>query len=142
MMAILEAGRWIDASLLNKNKMAETITDKSYANTRVDVINQRILGRHQNGQGKTWDDPNDMKFFNDGAVNFPYLSDGMWFLTQHKRWVLLKQHPDYLAVARQVNQIDLYEQAANALKISVPKDVMRSSKLLDGVVWDGKDPKK
>ena len=24
-----------------------------------------------------------MKFFNDGLVNFPYLSDGMWFLTQH-----------------------------------------------------------
>ena len=53
MMAILEAGRWIDASLLNKNKMAETIADKSYANTRVDVINQPILGRYQNGQGKT-----------------------------------------------------------------------------------------
>lgn len=53
MMAILEAGQWIDASLLNKNKMAETIADKSYANTRVDVINQPILGRYQNGQGKT-----------------------------------------------------------------------------------------
>jgi nitrate/nitrite transport system substrate-binding protein len=24
----------------------------------------------------------------------------------------------------------------------VPKDVMRTSKLMDGVVWDGKDPKK
>jgi nitrate/nitrite transport system substrate-binding protein len=24
----------------------------------------------------------------------------------------------------------------------VPKDVMRSSKLIDGVVWDGKDPAK
>jgi nitrate/nitrite transport system substrate-binding protein len=142
MMAILEAGKWIDASLLNKNKMAETIADKSYVNTSVDVINQRILGRYQNGLGKTWDDPNYMKFFNDGAVNFPYLSDGMWFLTQHKRWGLLKEHPDYLAVAKQINQIDLYKQAAGALKISVPKDVMRSSKLLDGVVWDGKDPKK
>ncbi|MEB0233238.1 CmpA/NrtA family ABC transporter substrate-binding protein, partial [Undibacterium sp. 10I3] len=56
--AILEAGRWIDASLTNKNKMAETIADKSYVNTSVDVINQRILGRYQNGLGKTWDDPN------------------------------------------------------------------------------------
>ncbi len=142
MMAVLEASRWIDASLANKMKMADTVAEKSYINTSVDAINQRILGRYQNGMGKTWDDPNHMKFFNDGAVNFPYLSDGMWFLTQHKRWGLLKEHPDYLAVARQVNQIDLYKQAASALKISVPKDVMRSSKLLDGVVWDGKDPKK
>jgi nitrate/nitrite transport system substrate-binding protein len=139
-MAILEAGRWIDAGLQNKNKMAETIADKSYVNTSVDVINQRILGRYQNGMGRTWDDPNHMKFFDDGAVNFPYLSDGMWFLTQHKRWGLLKDHPDYLGVARQVNQVEIYRQAASALKIAVPKDTLRASKLMDGVVWDGKDP--
>lgn len=141
-MAILEAGRWIDAGLQNKNKMAETVADKAYVNTSVDAINQRILGRYQNGLGKTWDDPNHMKFFNDGYTNFPYLSDGMWFLTQHKRWGLLKDHPDYLAVARQVNQTELYKQAAGALKISVPKDPLRSSKLIDGTVWDGKDPAK
>ncbi|MFM9879718.1 MAG: CmpA/NrtA family ABC transporter substrate-binding protein [Burkholderiaceae bacterium] len=140
--AVLEASRWIDASLANKNKMAETVAEKSYINTSVDAINQRILGRYQNGLGKTWDDPNHMKFFNDGAVNFPYLSDGMWFLTQHKRWGLIKEHPDYLAIAKQVNQIDLYKQAAAMVKVSVPKDVMRSSKLIDGVVWDGKDPAK
>jgi nitrate/nitrite transport system substrate-binding protein len=141
-MAVLEASRWIDASLQNKLKMAETVAEKSYINTSVDAINQRILGRYQNGLGKTWDDPNHMKFFNDGAVNFPYLSDGMWFLTQHTRWGLIKQHPDYLAVAKQINRVDLYKQAASALKISIPKDVMRSSKLIDGVVWDGKDPAK
>ena len=140
--AILEASRWIDASLGNKNKMAETIADKSYVNTSVDAINQRILGRYQNGMGKTWDDPNYMKFFNDGAVNFPYLSDGMWFLTQHKRWGLMKEHPDYLAMAKQVNQIDIYKQAATAAKVSVPASPMRSSKMIDGVVWDGKDPAK
>ena len=140
MMAILEASRWIDASLQNKMKMAETVAQKSYINTSVDAINQRILGRYQNGLGKTWDDPNHMKFFNDGAVNFPYLSDGMWFLTQHKRWGLLKSHPDYLAVAKQINRIDLYTQAASQLKVNMPKEALRSSKLMDGVVWDGKNP--
>jgi len=141
-MAVLEAGRWIDANLSNKNKMAETIADKSYVNTSVDAINQRILGRYQNGLGKTWDDPNHMKFFNDGLVNYPYLSDGMWFLTQHKRWGLLKDHPDYLGVAKQVNQIDLYKQAASQLKVSIPKSDMRTSKMIDGVVWDGSNPAK
>jgi nitrate/nitrite transport system substrate-binding protein len=141
-MAVLEASRWIDASLQNKMKMAETVAEKSYINTSVDAINQRILGRYQNGLGKTWDDPNHMKFFNDGSVNFPYLSDGMWFLTQHKRWGLIARHPDYLAVAKQINQIDLYKQAASALRISVPKDPMRTSRLIDGVAWDGKSPAK
>ena len=141
-MAILEASRWIDASLQNKLKMAETIADKSYVNTGVDAINQRILGRYQNGLGKTWDDPNHMKFFDGGAVNYPYLSDGMWFLTQQKRWGLIKSHPDYLAVARQINRVDLYKQAASALNVPVPASPMRASKLLDGTTWDGSNPAK
>ncbi|MEA3153030.1 MAG: nitrate/nitrite transport system substrate-binding protein [Betaproteobacteria bacterium] len=140
--AVLDAGRWIDASLSNRQKMAEVVAAPAFVNTSVDVINQRILGRYQNGLGRTWDDPNHMKFYNDGYVNFPYLSDGMWFLTQHRRWGLLKSDPDYLAVAKQINRIDIYKEAASQAKASVSKDVMRTSKLVDGVVWDGKDPKK
>ncbi|HVQ61828.1 MAG TPA: CmpA/NrtA family ABC transporter substrate-binding protein [Burkholderiales bacterium] len=140
--AVLEAGRWIDGSLSNRQKTAETVADKSYVNTDKDVILARMLGRYDNGIGKSWDDPNYMKFFNDGAVNFPYLSDGMWFLTQHRRWGLLKEDVDYLAVAKKVNRIDIYKEAAAAVKANVPKDPMRSAKLIDGVTWDGKDPKK
>jgi len=82
-----------------------------------------------------------MKFYNNGIVGFPYLSDGMWFLTQHKRWGLLKEHPDYLAVAKKVNRIDVYKAAAAMTKTPLPKSDMRTSKLIDGVVWDGKNPK-
>ncbi|WP_038209573.1 CmpA/NrtA family ABC transporter substrate-binding protein [Xenophilus azovorans] len=140
--AVLEAGKWIDAGLQNKNRMAETIADKAYVNTSVEAINQRILGRYVNGLGRSWDDPNHMKFYADGAVNFPYLSDGMWFLTQHKRWGLLKEHPDYLKVATEINRIDIYRQAAAATGTAVPASPLRTSRLIDGVVWDGKDPKK
>ncbi|MFT4193839.1 CmpA/NrtA family ABC transporter substrate-binding protein [Ottowia sp.] len=140
--AVLEAGKWIDAGLQNKAKMAETIADKAYVNTSVDAINQRILGRYVNGLGKSWDDPNHMKFYNDGAATFPYLSDGMWFLTQHKRWGLLKEHPDYLKVATEINRLDVYRQAAAATKTPLPASPMRSSTLLGGLAWDGKDPGK
>jgi len=140
--AILDAGKWIDASLSNKQKTAETIASKSYVNTDMDVIVARMLGRYSNGLGKSWDDKNHMKFFNDGTVNFPYLTDGMWFMTQHKRWGLLKDHPDYLAVAKLVNRIDIYKQAATAAGAPLPKSEMRSTRLIDGVLWDGKDPKK
>ncbi|CAB1368024.1 CmpA/NrtA family ABC transporter substrate-binding protein [Denitratisoma oestradiolicum] len=144
--AIIEAGRWIDASLSNKQKTADTIASKAYVNTDSEVIVARMLGRYNNGlpgaQNRTWDDRNAMKFFNDGMAPFPYLSDGMWFMTQHKRWGLLKDEPDYLAVAKKVNRIDIYRQAAAAAGAAVPKSDMRSSKLIDGTVWDGKDPKK
>ena len=45
-------------------------------------------------------------------------------------------------MATQINQIDLYKQAAAATRTPVPASPMRSSKLMDGIVWDGKDPKK
>ena len=69
----------------------------------------------------------------------PYLSDGMWFMTQFRRWGLLRDDPDYLGIARQVQRIDLYKQAAGALGIEVPEP-MRSATLLDGKHWDGSDP--
>lgn len=140
-MAMLEASKYIDV-MANRRGVAEIIADKSYINCPVDIINQRMEGQYEDGLGRKWSDPNYMKFYNDGAVNFPYLSDGMWFLTQHKRWGLLKEDPDYLGVAKQINQIDLYKQAASQVKVPIPKDAMRTSKLIDGTVWDGKDPKK
>jgi len=140
--AVIEAGKWIDASLSNRQKTAETVADRSYVNTDKDVILARMLGRYENGIGKVWDDPDAMKFYNDGYVTYPFLSDGMWFLTQHRRWGLLKQDVDYLAIAKQVNRLDVYKDAAAMAKASTPKDPMRTSKLIDGVVWDGKDPKK
>ncbi|MDD5241514.1 MAG: CmpA/NrtA family ABC transporter substrate-binding protein [Sulfuricella sp.] len=138
--AVLEASRFIDTSA-NRRQVAQVIADKSYVNTTEEVIEGRFLGHYDNGLGRKWEDPNMMKFHEDGAVNFPYLSDGMWFLTQHKRWGLLKDEPDYLAVAKKVNQIEIYKQAATLAKVNVPKDAMRTSKLMDGVVWDGKNPK-
>ena len=140
--AIIDAGRWIDASLSNRQKTADIVADRAYVNTDKDVIVARMLGRYDNGIGKTWDDKDYMKFYNDGHVTFPYLSDGMWFMTQHRRWGLLKSDPDYLAVAKQVNRLDVYRDAAAASKTPLPKDPMRTAKLIDGVVWDGKDPKR
>jgi nitrate/nitrite transport system substrate-binding protein len=53
---------------------------------------------------------------------------------------MLKADPDYLGVAKKINQIELYTQAATQLGVSVPKDPMRTSKLMDSTVWDGKNP--
>ena len=138
-MAMLDAARFIDEPD-NRTRVAEIIAGKSYIDAPVDVIKSRFMGNYEDGLGRQWRDPNHMKFFADGKVPFPYLSDGMWFLTQFRRWGLLSADPDYLAVARQINQVELYSQAATRLNVAVPKDVMRSSVLMDGKVWDGSHP--
>ncbi len=136
-MAMLDAAKYIDA---HRTRVAEIISDKAYVDAPVDVIQGRFLGNYEDGLGNKWHDPNCMQFYNDGNVSFPYLSDGMWFLTQFKRWGLLEQHPDYLGIARQINQIELYKQAASELNVAVPAGVMRSAILMDGMVWDGSNP--
>lgn len=138
--AVLEACRWIDASPTNKLRAAETIAAKAYVNASVNIISPRMLGVYSDGAGSSHVDPNCMTFHQDGAVNFPYLSDGMWFLTQHKRWGLLREHPNYLAVASAINRIGLYCEAATLADVAVPADVMRKSVLIDGVAWDAGAP--
>lgn len=139
--AVLEASRWIDTSDANRIETAKTIAGRAYVNTSPETIQGRMLGDYDNGLGKKWKDAHGMRFFNDGAVNYPYLSDGMWFLTQHKRWGLIEADPDYLAVAKKINRTDLYKQAATAVGgINLPASDMRSSTLFDGKVWDGSNP--
>jgi nitrate/nitrite transport system substrate-binding protein len=120
--------------------MASVLASPDYVNTSLDVIEERILGHYQNGLGQTWDDPGCLKFYGNGAVNFPWLSDAMWFMTQLRRWGLLKQDPDYLGVASAVQRIGLYRDAAQMTGTRLPDGVMRSSTLMDGRVWDGSDP--
>ncbi len=138
--AVLEAARYIDVPD-NRAGVAKIIAGKAYVNAPEEVILGRFMGEYDNGLGKTWKDPDYMKFYNDGAVNFPYLSDGMWFLTQHKRWGLLTEHPDYPTVAAKVNRIDIYKEVASSLNVPLPAGDLRRSTLFDGKVWDGTDPK-
>lgn len=139
--AVLEAARWIDASDDNRRETAAVLAQRAWINTKVDTLEGRMLGQYQNGLGQRWQDAHPMRFFRDGAVSFPWLSDGMWFLTQMRRWGMLSAEPDYLAVARQINRIDIYKQAASAVgNVALPQSELRSSTLIDGKVWDGSDP--
>ena len=138
--AVLEAGRWIDACDENKLEAAKVLAGPAYLNAPAHMIAPRLLGQYQNGLGESWSDPNALAFHRDGTVNFPYLSDGMWFMTQHRRWGLLRHDPDYLAVACRVNQVELYREAAQMTGTPVPTALLRSSRLIGGTVWDGSDP--
>ena len=140
-MAVLEASRFIDESEENKRGTAQLISGSEYVDAPLSAIQPRFLGQYEDGLGHAWLDAHPLRFFAGGEVNMPWLSDGIWFLTQFRRWGLLKSDPDYLAVAKAVNRVDLYTEVAKAVGVPVPTTTMRSSKLIDGVVWDGKDPK-
>ncbi|MCY1429676.1 Nitrate transport protein NrtA [compost metagenome] len=138
-MAVLEASRFIDASLENRRSTAQLISGSDYVDVPLSAVEPRFLGHYQDGLGNAWEDKHPLSFFAGGQVNMPYLSDGIWFMTQFRRWGLLRDDPDYPEVAQRVQRLDLYGQAAEALGIEVPA-LMRSSTLIDGRAWDGSDP--
>ena len=139
-MAILEASRFIEQSPQNRRSTAQLLSAPQYLDAPLECIAPRLSGEYTDGLGNSWQDPHAVRFHGAGAVNLPYLSDGMWFMTQFRRWGLLRDDPDYLAVATQVQQLALYRQAAQALGIDATQGDMRSSQLIDGITWNGSDP--
>jgi nitrate/nitrite transport system substrate-binding protein len=138
--AVLEAGRWLDASAENRDAAAEVLSSPAYVHADRRAIAGRLHGEYDNGLGRRWIDPFPVRFHAGGDANFPYLSDGMWFMTQHRRWGLLRDDVDYAAVAARVNRVGLYREAAVLAGVPAPSNLMRRSVLMDGKVWDGTAP--
>src|SRR6195952_3871732 len=124
-MAVLEASRFIEQSQDIRRSTAQMLSGEAYVNAPVEDIQARLLGEYVDGLGNHWQDHHAISFQRNGEVNMTWLSAGMWFMTQFRRWGLLRDDPDYLAVARQVQQLALYRQAAQALNITVPASPMR-----------------
>jgi nitrate/nitrite transport system substrate-binding protein len=138
--ALLEAARWIDASPLHRDATAEVLASPAYVNAGRAVIAGRLQGLYEDGLGRRWQDPDPLCFHAGGEANFPWLSDGMWFMTQHRRWGLLREDPDYSGVAARVNRVGLYREAAVLAGVAAPATLLRSSVLIDGRIWNGRDP--
>jgi len=138
--AVLAASRFIEQSPENLRSTAQLLSGSAYLDTPLENIEPRLLGDYQDGLGNAWHDRHALRLFDQGRANLPYLSDGMWFMTQFRRWGLLRDDPDYLGVARQVQQLKLYREAATSLGVPCPDSAMRSSLLTDGSRWDGSDP--
>jgi len=138
--AVLEASRWLDDSPEHRDVAAEVLCSPAWIGAERGLIAARMQGLYENGIGKRWTDPDPLQFHAGGEANFPYLSDGMWFLTQHRRWGLLREEIDYGAVAARVNRVGLYREAAVLAGVPASSSLMRTSRLMDGKAWNGSDP--
>lgn len=138
-MSVLEASRFLDERA-DRQQVAQGLADPAYVNAPAGVIGARFAGEYDDGNGRRWTDPHALRFHEEGRVNFPWLSDALWFLTQQRRWGLIPGGIDYMSVARAVNRVDLYAAAAGQIGVAVPREPMRRSVLMDGVAWDGTAP--
>src|SRR6266446_6915891 len=140
MRAVLEASQWND-KLENRPRMAEVVSQPQYINCPKEVILGRLLGDYEYGDGRKEKDKFYMTFF-DRQTNFPIKSHGTWWLTQFRRWGMVKEPPDYKGLVDRVHRPDIYREAAKQMGIETPRGDSQKETFFDGGVFDPADPEK
>jgi len=124
----------------NRPKFAEVIARPAYINCPPSIILERLMGKYNYGDGRVEQDPNYMIFSNRGC-NYPQPVYGQWWLSQFRRWGMVKTAPDYAGVSKKVLRPDLYLEAMKELGVKVAVQEEKTITLFDSV-FDSKDPEK
>jgi len=140
MRAVIEASQWID-KLENRARMAEVVSQPQYINCPKEIIYGRLLGEYDYGDGRKEKDKYYMTFF-DRHTNFPQRSHGVWWLSQFRRWGMVKEPPDYKNLVERVHRSDIFREVAQEMGVETPREDMKKETLFDGVTFDPADPEK
>lgn len=137
--ALHQSSVFID-KLDNRPEVAEIVSRPAYINCPKEIILGRLLGKYDYGDGKgEHEDPNYMRFF-DRGVNFPWKSHGVWWLSQFRRWGMVKDTPDYAGIVNRVHRPDIYREVAKEIGIETLAEDFKSETLFDGVAFDPTKP--
>ena len=153
--AMLRAAKWLDAAIANRQEAAQMLSSPDYVGASVEVISSSMTGNFEYEKGDIRPAPDFNIFFRNFAT-YPYYSDGVWFLTQMRRWGQIEEpKPDewYLETAKSVYRPDFYATAAKEL---IQEGVMSAEEFpdldtesgfrpatdtfIDGIEFDGRNP--
>ena len=119
---------------------AEVVSRPQYINTQKEVILGRLLGQYDYGDGRPVEqDPYYMTFF-DRQTNFPWKSHGIWWLTQFRRWGMIKEGVDYTGIVDRVHRPDIFREVAQEIGVDTPTADLQKETLFDGVEFDPAHP--
>jgi nitrate/nitrite transport system substrate-binding protein len=127
--------------LNNRAKAAEIVSRPAYINCPPEIILQRLLGNYDYGDGRKEFDKLYMTFSNRNC-NYPHRAYGVWWLTQFRRWNMVKQAPDYQGVANRVLRPDIYLEAMKEINVTPKVAEVQKFALFDGIPFDAMDPEK
>ncbi len=149
--ALIRAGKWLD-NPKNRMEAVKILAQKEYVGADKAVMDNSMTGTFEFEKGDVRKMPDFNVFYKYNAT-YPFYSDGIWFLTQMRRWGQItesKPNSWYAGIAKKVYAAQIWKQAAAALvkegKIAatdIPKtDGYRapSNAFIDKITYDGKDP--
>ncbi len=141
MKALIEACKWLD-EMGNRKKAALILSKPIYVNAPVQVIEARLMGSTEIGCDlgvqKYKDDY--MLFYNNGMVNTPKLSYGIWFMTQYMRFGMLSTAPNYQQISQKLIMSDLYAEVAKSMGVPVQEDMKPFKTNLETITFDPNNP--
>jgi nitrate/nitrite transport system substrate-binding protein len=137
--AVVEASQYID-KLENRPHVAEVVARPQYINTQKEIILGRMLGQYDYGDGRPAEQDKYYMTFFDRNTNFPWKSHGIWWLTQFRRWGMVKEGVDYTGLADRVHRPDIYREVAKDMSLDVPQEDMRTETFFDGITFDPAQP--
>lgn len=149
--ALIRAGKWLDKPE-NRKEAVEILSMSQYVGAPVEVLANSMTGTFEFEKG----DKREMEDFNvfyKYNATYPFYSDGIWFLTQMRRW---GQIPDaksadwYSSTIKDIYRPDIWKKAAALLveEGNIPATDIpatdgykpATADFIDGTTYDAKDP--
>ena len=125
--------------LENRPKAAEIISRPTYINCPPDIILGRLLGKYDYGDGRKEQDPFYM-IYSDRHCNYPQPAFATWWLTQFRRWGMVKGAPDYAGVSKRVMRPDIYTEAMKEMGVTASVPPLTKWTFWDGGAFDAANP--
>ena len=125
----------------NRPKAAEIVARPTYINCPPEIILERMLGKYDYGDGRKEQDKFYMTF-SDRDTNYPHAAFGKWWLTQFRRWGMVKGTPDYNGVVKKVMRPDIYLEAMKEMGVTKKVTEVQKFTFWDGMTFDAANPEK
>ncbi|MEM9882131.1 MAG: CmpA/NrtA family ABC transporter substrate-binding protein [Planctomycetota bacterium] len=156
--ALIRAGKWLDetdadGNLVNREEACRLLSRSDYVGADFEVIKNSMTGTFIFQRTDVREMPDFNVFFKYDAT-YPWYSDGVWFLTQMRRWGQITEPKSaewYDETVREIYKPEIYMAAAELLveegfltedEVPQTEDGYRpaTSDFIDGITYDGKDP--
>jgi nitrate/nitrite transport system substrate-binding protein len=132
--AILKAlhlsSQYID-KMENRPNVAKVVSQATYINCPPEIILSRLQGKYDYGDGRVEQDPYYMTF-SDRECNYPLKTFGYWWLSQFRRWGMVKGAPDYAGITKKVLRQDIYLDAMKDMGVAPKGKDLQPVTFFDG----------
>ena len=149
--ALIRAGKWLDEPG-NRPKAVGILSMSDYVGADSVVIANSMTGTFEFEKGDKRSMPDFNVFYRHNAT-YPFYSDGIWFLTQMRRWGQIPESKPagwYENTIKEIYRPDLWTAAAKDLVAEgkIPAGDIpttdgfkpATADFIDGTTFDGKDP--